>query len=499
MQRVHRRLLALTLLVPLFGAQLGAQTRTTVRAGTIGTVPSPITAPTARVGPAPVGLAVTGTPAMATATWQPAPNAVSYSIERWLTSNPTCCRNSAASITTTSWKDDNGMLQWSGVYAYALRVTYTDGSVGTAQLDWTRPEPANPATLTATQKGEGVVELAWPVVADASYYVLWGPGLGTGLKTTGSSHVVSSVPAGVHEYRVAAYYEPGPVSTAAALFTKGSVTVKSVSGRYRVTINGIQADRETSDDIFNADGQHDEVYASAYVQVFDRKSRALLRPGAALATAVHGDVAKWPDRVQAGSVTSYGGIRGTDRIPAGTNPGLGSTGAPSTTTFPFLLFEGPLTDGIEVLIIRPVLWEFDGDREGYTRWKSFLEASSPDATITYAPLQTAIGAQAMTVLEAGQVANLSAWNKIGYVGCCGQLGPGQDMPIGMHPSGSSTTPAWHDRIVVITREQIELVLSSQYVTGAAGIIAIPLVTANPYGTAPLWGDYVVYLRVERIP
>jgi hypothetical protein len=424
---------------------------------------------------------------------------VSYGIERWLTTNPTCCRNAATDLTTTSWEDKNGMLQWSGVYTYALTVTYGDGSVGTARLDWTRPEPENPATLTATQKGEGVVELAWPAVPSASYYVLFGPGLGGGAKATGMSHVVANVPAGPQEFSVAAYYEPGPVSTVGGSFTKARVTVKSVSGRYRVTINGIQVDRETSDDIFNADGQHDEVYASAFVQVFDRTTRALLRPAATLRTAVHGDVAKWPDRVQAGSVTSYGGLRGTDRIPRGTNPDVGPTGTPSTTTFPFLLFEGPLTDGVEVLVIRPVLWEFDGDPAGYTRWKQALESWDPSATITYAPLQAAIGAQAMTVLEAGQVANISAWYKIGYTGSANTLGPGQDLPIGLHPSGPWPMPMLHDRIVVITREQVEAVLSSPYVTGAAGIIAIPLVTSNPYGTAPLWGDYVLYVRVERLP
>jgi hypothetical protein len=230
MNRVTWSVLSLAAAAPLLTLELPSQT-SGGRVRSIQTVERQTTGATISLippGPPPVGLSVTGTPAKAFVAWQPAPNAVRYNVSRWLKANPTCCRNQSANLTTTSWTDDNGMLQWSGVYVFALAATYADGSVGSASIEWTRPEPVNPASLTATQAGDGIVQLSWPGVPDASYYLLWGPGLADGTKASGTAHTVSNVPVGTHEYVVAAYFEPGPVSTVASDWTRGRVTVTAV-------------------------------------------------------------------------------------------------------------------------------------------------------------------------------------------------------------------------------------------------------------------------------
>ena len=222
-------LIALATAAPLLTLPLAAQT-----GGRLGRPIVAIPRDTNRMirliqpGPPPTGLTVTGTPAKAFVSWQPAPNAVSYTVDRWMKSNPSCCRNSASGLTTTTWTDENGMLQWSGVYVFALSASYADGSVGTAQMEWTRPEPSDPTSFTATQAGAGTVQLNWSAVPDASYYLLWGPGLADATKTTSTTHTVTNVPLGTHQYVVTAYFEPGPVSTEGSKWPRTSVTVAPV-------------------------------------------------------------------------------------------------------------------------------------------------------------------------------------------------------------------------------------------------------------------------------
>ncbi|MDQ6887157.1 MAG: hypothetical protein M3068_07650 [Gemmatimonadota bacterium] len=56
--------------------------------------------------PAPTRLAVTGTSASATVTWQPVEGAVSYSVKRWKQDDLRCCNNAVADLTTTTWTDN---------------------------------------------------------------------------------------------------------------------------------------------------------------------------------------------------------------------------------------------------------------------------------------------------------------------------------------------------------------------------------------------------------
>ncbi|HJU89041.1 MAG TPA: hypothetical protein VJ672_06580 [Gemmatimonadaceae bacterium] len=460
----------------------GTTTTTGVTAGTL-TLAAP--------GPAPTGLTVRGTPASATLTWQPAANAVSYSVTRWLKTNTTCCRNSVSNLTATSWTDNGGMLEAPNVYVYALSVTYQDGSVGSAQVEWTPPAATNPTSLTATQKGEGTVELSWPAVPNASYYLLWGPGLQDATRAASTTHVVSGVPAGTHTYMVGAYFEPGPVSTPATQFTRTSATIRSSTANYRVTINGFAVNHATSEDPANWDGVSDEIYGVAFVQIFDRNTKSLLTPATFVESRVHGDVSKWSDRVRAGSLTAYGGIGSGNRVPDNTDPANAPTGQPSSATFPLVVFQGPLTLGKEVVVVRPVLWESDGNRSAFDLWSAHFKNTAPSGT--FAAIESALGEASIPVILGGLMLNGAA--SVTDLQFNRDIKPGTDRPVGMQ---GGLIMKWQDRMVVITKEKIDAVLDSPYATGAKGILAIPLVDKDG-GDLPYSADYVMYLRVERIP
>jgi microsomal dipeptidase-like Zn-dependent dipeptidase len=87
--------------------------------------------------------------------------------------------------------------------------------------------PTNPSGFTAKQIGDGQVQLSWQPVSDASYYVLLGAGVPDGgTKVTGATtFTATGVPPGSHEWAVASYYDPGPVSTPAAEFPRARATV----------------------------------------------------------------------------------------------------------------------------------------------------------------------------------------------------------------------------------------------------------------------------------
>ena len=207
-------------------------------------------------GPAPTGVTVTGTPALAHVTWGFV-GASSYSVQRWMQSDPTCCRASSPQLGAreTGWDDP---LPSAGTYVYRVTANYADGRQGFVDVSYLRPEPTNPAVLTVTKlafwkepkgftPGYWVtnVKLEWTKVAGAAYYVLWGPLLPTTGKqwnTTVSNDVgthqtwVNSTDAliggaaplawGVQTWTVAAFFLPGPVSTVPASFTKGSLDLQ---------------------------------------------------------------------------------------------------------------------------------------------------------------------------------------------------------------------------------------------------------------------------------
>ena len=115
----------------------------------------------------------------------------------------------------------------------------------------------------------GTVDLFWTPVPGASAYMLGGPGTGTGIRVTGAFHKLSGIPPGTHTWTIATMY-PNGILTTPDKWSKATTTVKAVTARYRIVLNGFRVYQESYDDQLNMDGQHDEIYAAAAVSVFEQ-------------------------------------------------------------------------------------------------------------------------------------------------------------------------------------------------------------------------------------
>jgi len=94
-------------------------------------------------------LAVTGSAAEATVSWQVPAGATGFRVERWFQSDPECCRGSSPPLpaTATAWFDDLGQTGLKvGIFAYQVTATYADRLPESAVINYDRPPPsAQPA------------------------------------------------------------------------------------------------------------------------------------------------------------------------------------------------------------------------------------------------------------------------------------------------------------------------------------------------------------------
>jgi hypothetical protein len=490
--------------------------------------------------------------------------ATSYAVRRWHKQFPDCCRNSTTGSRASAWDDSN--FPQSGVYVYEVTVRFPDGQSRSSTVEFTRPEPVNPVGFIAKQTGEGAVTLSWQAVPGVESYKLWGGGLpNTGVSVTGTSQQVTGVSAGAQEWMIGSFYEPGPVSTGIAAFTRTSLNVAStvasapapsaapapppaasapttpapatgapsasappvVSGRYRVVATGFRVIHESKDDSFSRDGRGDEVYAAFTMFHYDRRSGTMLDHDLGRTKTI-GDVNNSPDRIQGGSSSGAGGFRAGDWFPMVPDPSATYGVAPSNTRFPYLIWQGMLTDGQDAVVILPALWEFNKEPNAYNQWFQHELADAQSIWSTTA-VQTALtGGELALITPPGvtvpTVGDMPLENyadslfKVAFSvpDLVSLITAGRsDRPLGLGViNGAYTLPR---RAIVVTREVIEASLQKRAETpvgaisplaGNAGVTAVfsqklPSGTiAIPLFDAPgdaLQGQYVMYVQVERIP
>jgi hypothetical protein len=441
-------------------------------------------------GAPPAGLVVTGTPYTGKVSWQPATGATSYVVTRWFQSNPSWYRATSPTLTTPAWTD-NG-LEVNGAYVYQVVVNYGDGKQGSANVTYQRPEPKDPTGFTATQTGEGEVKLTWQAVPGVSTYLVGGPGaLGPpgaenqGLKTNATTVILKGVPAGEQQWTVASWYDPGGLLTNGQTWPKASTTVASHSGRYRITVIGFSVGEQTVDDQWNWDGKGDEVYLAAYAGFKDRRN-GTLGPRGYVRSVVYGDVNNLPDRISAGSLSDAGGLKTGDSYPLGGGYGIPAAG-PEPDRIPLKVWEGPLTDGAEELLIVPTIWESDRKDTYFARWWQALDGVFPsmfdDKPVTDEVPSTSFHPVVARELDLGIPTPAQ----------------GNDRPLNMRPAGWSI---WlRQPAVVLTREKIESALSSPYSLGGnipVGVIPVAMID-YPDDHLGTRGSYTMYLRVQRVP
>ncbi|MEO6210460.1 MAG: hypothetical protein ABIQ10_10085, partial [Gemmatimonadaceae bacterium] len=336
-----------------------------------------------------------------------------------------------------------------------------------------------------------------------------------------------------------------PVTARAAVPAAAPV---ATSGRYRIVANGFRVLHETKDDILSRDGKGDEVYGAFTMFHYDRHTGTLLDRDLRR-TLVIGDVWNFPGRVKGGSWSATGGFKAGDTYPASGEPFV-QHGVPSRDSFPFLIWDGPLTNDQDAVIILPTIWEYDGSSGAYDQWFS-RELADQHSIWTDVGVQELIGGHQLGVVlpsgELGAPGGVSATAPAGFQTMLLQIGAmfgvtSFDRPVGMkNVGGFAMLPR---RAVVITREIIEASLQrlaatptsdadavsraatalnemqfsiqDMYASGTAGTAGTSISSSStqpnagmPYGTIAIplidgpgpdfQGQYVLYIQVERIP
>jgi hypothetical protein len=169
---------------------------------------------------------------------------------------------------------------------------------------------------------------------------------------------------------------PSPTPPPAPPSAPASTSPSATSGNYRIVANGFRVLHETKDDVLSRDGHGDEVYGAFAMFHYDRPTSAL-RGQNLRRTMVIGERANEPNRIRGGTWTQNGGFRGGDVFPAVADPSKRYGVAPGDQSFPFLIWQGPLSDGQDALILIPTLWEFDGNSQGYDKWFSTEQQELP--------------------------------------------------------------------------------------------------------------------------
>jgi len=212
-------------------SSIAVQSGTPVRTSSAPPPGSPAAAALAPTGPPPTSISVTGTPVIAQLNWASPISGlrgVTYKVDRWLESNPTCCAGQSATLTFPAWTDEG--VQWPGTYVFKITAFLPDGTWGEATTRWVKPDPVNPTNFRAASVSAGFVALRWDAVPNASWYELSGPGLGypTFAATSGAFNVHNLAP-GTYTWRVGTFYSspnaPAPVSGPASAFPSVTVTV----------------------------------------------------------------------------------------------------------------------------------------------------------------------------------------------------------------------------------------------------------------------------------
>jgi len=286
------------------------------------------------------------------------------------------------------------------------------------------------------------------------------------------------------------------------------------SATYRVTVNGLLCTMATT-------GGGDAVYASVFSRQYDRRNDQLLTYKLPAETQVYGNVnGMEAQRQQAGSMSATGGIGIGNFIPTDFVPGIRNSKPPHADLFPMLLFEGSLTDGVDVVILSPSLWESYGDLTLRNSWVQ-NELAKNDALMLDAGVLEQIKDQWLGIQNVGYSQNAPgstsqarATNAVSTEydvaaalgGPSSALGgliitsvinalqhPGVDRPLGL-VDVSSTSIVLPNTTVVLTREIIERYLgTNSWMTMAVHFKD----TTQGLSGGDHPGDYTMFLEIDR--
>lgn len=253
------------------------------------------------------------------------------------------------------------------------------------------------------------------------------------------------------------------------------------TGEFRVTINGFRVMAETWDDASQRDGKRDEVFLKTGITVaapsgsyFNEASSPVL-----------GDVNGHNGRIRAGSASDRGGLRTGDSFPTSTpwvRQGLNDQEYP-----PCSVWQGRLTQGEDVVLLTPTIWEWDpGDSvvRGWLKWGAETAAKIKDRLPDLlGPVKPIVDAVSL-----GLDVVVTGFDPFGL------FGEPESRPIGMVPDPKNPkTFMFNPYMLVLNYENADRIAREQPSGRGRGVLTVR------YLESPvLRGDYVLYVQVDRL-
>lgn len=272
------------------------------------------------------------------------------------------------------------------------------------------------------------------------------------------------------------------------------------AGKFRITINGFTVNQATLDHILDIDGVGDEVFVSANVIVMD-SSQGLATPLSTLETKVYGEKRRdlvtgkfvWEGRSPAGSGTPRGGLRNRNTGPRAEPWKRFSQ--PSSDSLPLELWCGTLTQGQNVVVIIPSIWEWDGVKSNFGQWVAWGNQVATDLTNNKA-FRDLIGAERIKAVELGKQLTFGAAISLDSAGL---VGGEADRPIGVKKSTKPKTFEFTPEHKFVLNYQSADWSARETGAGSVGGKA-PGMSSVMYTDDPSYnqGRYTLHVQIERI-
>jgi hypothetical protein len=404
-------------------------------------------------------------------------------------------RRSASASTWTPVADqvsgteyqDNAVVSPGTVYR--VEAVYPTGMAAAADVVYSNPlTPPVPQGFSGWQEPTERVTLRWNHVANATGYRIFGPTLpqsGSVVDMTPYNYQnggfpvnfpIANLPPGTHTFAIASVFGAAGYSLDGMPST--TVTATARKDRYRITVTGFRATQATNDDpILHRDGKGDEIFIAVFIgsDIGSRLDRKIVR------SRVYGDVNHFPDRIQAGSSSPFGGLGPGNAVPATAGTPLAVPIAAMPDRLPLLVWEGVLWDGDRGLAVVPTLWEWDGDDKNFQDWSGWLMGTRYDWHEVM-----------VREIKPEPIRRYGIGPKVGtdMYGVRMDDSFGKDLPIGYFNIGMGSRPSYSSSAFMISRGTIERTLGSN---------STAMLVGGGHTTGGVGGEYDLFLQVERLP
>ncbi|GAA4607013.1 hypothetical protein GCM10023107_79280 [Actinoplanes octamycinicus] len=256
-----------------------------------------------------------------------------------------------------------------------------------------------------------------------------------------------------------------------------------LSGDFRVTLNGFRVMTETWDDMWQGDGKRDEVQLSTGITVASARTGNVIYRGQPT-SPVLGDTNNQNGRVRAGSASNKGGLRSGDSFPTST-PWIRDSLNIGRDWPPCKVWEGTLTQGEDVCLIVPTIWEYDPGQhflEGWADWAFDIGTKIRDR------LPSLVGPHAQWQVNALSL-GLDLAVSIKKI-----TGTSASRPIGMKPDPKNRdTHVFDPYVLVLNYDTADRIAREEPSGRGRGVLAVRYLESPD-----LRGDYMLYLQVDRV-